>query len=318
MVGLDGPAGIGGNHSGSRLRPYLGPVIALLVVRALGAGTVYAAIPNGSGKYCACYVKSIGLDVKVTLIPTVDSVLFATIPAADNYGEEIFTKGAGRMYLWQYFKIYHGGPSAVRARVTDWRRPSRGPPLVPNRCQAVSSLRLGRLPLGGRTRRGDGQWGPGSGAPSHPVAETDEPCHHAATSSRAGVRLVEFCHPVTSAPGVVTNGDVTAPRTDGRAPLLPRDGPRSEPVMATRPIEVLERRLHRATTDGSTVPTPCTQEDPDGPCHDPFSGRCAARAGLCLHPVPGRPLVRAAARGAPARQASVTVRPRRPTAPGSR
>ena len=40
--------------SGSRLRPYLGPVIALLVVLALGAGTVSAAIPNGSGTYYAC------------------------------------------------------------------------------------------------------------------------------------------------------------------------------------------------------------------------------------------------------------------------
>ena len=47
--------------SGSRLRPYLGPVIALLVVLALGAGTVYAAIPNGNGKYYACYVKNTGV-----------------------------------------------------------------------------------------------------------------------------------------------------------------------------------------------------------------------------------------------------------------
>ena len=46
--------------SGSRLRPYLGPVIALLVVLALGAGTVYAAIPNGDGKYYACRVKNTG------------------------------------------------------------------------------------------------------------------------------------------------------------------------------------------------------------------------------------------------------------------
>ena len=46
--------------SGSRLRPYLGPVVALLVVLALGAGTVYAAIPNGSGTYYACYVKNTG------------------------------------------------------------------------------------------------------------------------------------------------------------------------------------------------------------------------------------------------------------------
>ena len=34
----------------------------------------------------------------------------------------------------------------------------------------------------------------------------------------------------------------TGPRTDGRAPLLLRDGPRSDPAMATRPIEGLERR----------------------------------------------------------------------------
>jgi hypothetical protein len=46
--------------SGSRLRPYLGPVVALLVVLALGAGTVYAAIPNSDGKYYACYVKNTG------------------------------------------------------------------------------------------------------------------------------------------------------------------------------------------------------------------------------------------------------------------
>ena len=46
--------------SRSRLRPYLGPVVALLVVLALGAGTVYAAIPTGDGKYYACLVKSSG------------------------------------------------------------------------------------------------------------------------------------------------------------------------------------------------------------------------------------------------------------------
>ena len=46
--------------SGSRLRPYLGPVVALLVVLALGAGTVYAAIPNGNGTVYACYVKNTG------------------------------------------------------------------------------------------------------------------------------------------------------------------------------------------------------------------------------------------------------------------
>ena len=47
--------------SGSRLRPYLGPLVALLVVLALGAGTVYAAIPNGSGTYYACLTKSSGV-----------------------------------------------------------------------------------------------------------------------------------------------------------------------------------------------------------------------------------------------------------------
>ena len=46
--------------SGSRLRPYLGPLVALLVVLALGAGTVYAAIPNANGKYYACFTKATG------------------------------------------------------------------------------------------------------------------------------------------------------------------------------------------------------------------------------------------------------------------
>ena len=56
--------------SGSRLRPYLGPVIALLVVLALGAGTVYAAIPNGDGKYYACRVSNTGV-VKLINYPKV-------------------------------------------------------------------------------------------------------------------------------------------------------------------------------------------------------------------------------------------------------
>ena len=56
--------------SGSRIRPYLRPVIALLVVLALGAGTVYAAIPNGDGKYYACYVTNTGV-VKLINYPKV-------------------------------------------------------------------------------------------------------------------------------------------------------------------------------------------------------------------------------------------------------
>jgi hypothetical protein len=36
-------------------------VVAVLVVLALGVGTVYAAIPNGSGTYYACLTKSSGV-----------------------------------------------------------------------------------------------------------------------------------------------------------------------------------------------------------------------------------------------------------------
>jgi hypothetical protein len=64
--------------SGSRLRPYLGPVIALLVVLVLGAGTVYAAIPNSNGKYYACYVKNTGV-VKLINYPKV-----STCPAGER------------------------------------------------------------------------------------------------------------------------------------------------------------------------------------------------------------------------------------------
>ena len=71
-AGLDRPAGIGGAMSGSRLRPYFGPVIALFVVLALGAGTVYAAIPNSNGKYYACYVKNTGV-VKLINYPKVST-----------------------------------------------------------------------------------------------------------------------------------------------------------------------------------------------------------------------------------------------------
>jgi hypothetical protein len=42
--------------------------VALLVVLALGAGTVYAAIPNGSGTYYACLTKSSG-DVRLINYP---------------------------------------------------------------------------------------------------------------------------------------------------------------------------------------------------------------------------------------------------------
>jgi hypothetical protein len=59
-----------GGAMSSRLRPYLGPLMALLVVLAMGAGTVYAAIPNGNGKYYACYVKNTGV-VKLINYPKV-------------------------------------------------------------------------------------------------------------------------------------------------------------------------------------------------------------------------------------------------------
>ena len=58
--------------SGSRLRPYLGPLVALLIVLALGAGTVYAAIPNSNGKYYACRVSNTGV-VKLINYPKVST-----------------------------------------------------------------------------------------------------------------------------------------------------------------------------------------------------------------------------------------------------
>jgi len=45
-------------------------IVALLIVLALGAGTVYAAIPNSNGKYYACYVKDTGV-VKLINYPKV-------------------------------------------------------------------------------------------------------------------------------------------------------------------------------------------------------------------------------------------------------
>jgi hypothetical protein len=62
MAALRCTAAQGGRAmSGSRIRPYLGPLIALLIVLAMGVGTVYAAIPNGSGTYYACLTKSSGV-----------------------------------------------------------------------------------------------------------------------------------------------------------------------------------------------------------------------------------------------------------------
>ena len=46
--------------------------VALLVVLALGVGTVYAAIPNGSGTYSACLVKATGT-VRLINFPKVDT-----------------------------------------------------------------------------------------------------------------------------------------------------------------------------------------------------------------------------------------------------
>jgi len=60
--------------SGSRLRPYLGPLVALLVVLALGAGTVYAAIPNRIGAYHACFTKATGT-VRLINYPKVSTCL---------------------------------------------------------------------------------------------------------------------------------------------------------------------------------------------------------------------------------------------------
>jgi len=64
--------------SGSRLRPYLGPLVALLVVLVVGAGTVYAAIPNSNGRYYACRVSNTGV-VKLINYPKV-----STCPAGEK------------------------------------------------------------------------------------------------------------------------------------------------------------------------------------------------------------------------------------------
>jgi hypothetical protein len=55
--------------SGSRLRPYLLPVVAALVVLAVGVGSAIAAIPN-NGTYYACLTKSTGA-IKVINYPRV-------------------------------------------------------------------------------------------------------------------------------------------------------------------------------------------------------------------------------------------------------
>jgi len=55
----------------SRLR--LGSlIVAVVIILALGVGTVYAAIPNSNGKYHACYVKDTGV-VKLINYPKVDT-----------------------------------------------------------------------------------------------------------------------------------------------------------------------------------------------------------------------------------------------------
>ena len=107
-------------------------------------------------------------------------------------------------------------------------------------------------------------------------------------------------------------GPRTGPRTDGQAHLPLRDGPRSDLAMATRPIEALEPRGHRATTDGSTVPTPCTQGGLRGPRDDPGRRRCAAHPDLRLDPLQRRAQVRAADTRAPARPSPIGGRRDRP------
>jgi hypothetical protein len=46
--------------NGSRLRPYLLPLVAALIVLAVGVGSAIAAIPNGGSTYYACLVKNTG------------------------------------------------------------------------------------------------------------------------------------------------------------------------------------------------------------------------------------------------------------------
>ena len=187
----------------------------------------------------------------------------------------------------------------------------------------------GRLPLDGRSRRGDDHRGPDPVDPCHVLAETRRPWSH-----RGKIRQIPRLTGRDLPPrgnrarsGVATprrGGPRTGPRTDGQAHLPLRDGPRSDLAMATRPIEALEPRGHRATTDGSTVPTPCTQGGLRGPRDDPGRRRCAAHPDLRLDPLQRRAQVRAADARAPARPTPIGGRRpppiggRRPTPIGGR
>ena len=58
--------------SGSRVRSFLAPLVAVIVVLAIGVGSAIAAIPNSNGKYYACYVKNTGV-VKLINYPKVST-----------------------------------------------------------------------------------------------------------------------------------------------------------------------------------------------------------------------------------------------------
>jgi hypothetical protein len=61
--GRPGPSrgAVGGAMHGSRLRPYLLPFVAALIVLAVGVGSAIAAIPTRNGTYYACLTKSSGV-----------------------------------------------------------------------------------------------------------------------------------------------------------------------------------------------------------------------------------------------------------------
>ena len=57
--------------NGSRLRPYLLPLVAALIVLAVGVGSAIAAIPTRNGTYYACLTKSSGV-VRLINYPRVE------------------------------------------------------------------------------------------------------------------------------------------------------------------------------------------------------------------------------------------------------
>jgi hypothetical protein len=90
--------------SWSRLRPYLLPLVAALIVLALGVGSTIAAIPTRKGTYYACLTKASGV---VTLI---------------NYPKEKCATGERLIHWSQQGPAGPAGPQGVQGQAgpADW------------------------------------------------------------------------------------------------------------------------------------------------------------------------------------------------------